>query len=56
MTAYIDASEIPIQTTDLAAKGRIEKEAVVHVKSGYTDESGIISVKPQKIKVIITRE
>lgn len=56
MTAYIDASEIPIQTTDLAANGRIEKEAVVHVKSGYSDESGIISVKPQKIKVIITRE
>lgn len=56
LTAYVDAFDIPVLGTDVPVDGRIEKEAVVHVRSGISDESGILSVKPERVKVIITRE
>lgn len=56
LSAYIDASEIPVMSNDTTAGGRYEKDAVVHVKSGVSDEDGVLSVKPEMIKVFITRE
>ncbi len=56
LTAYIDASEIPVMSNDLAVNGRYEKEAVVHIKNGVSDEDGVLSVMPETIKVLITRE
>lgn len=55
LVAYIDASEIPVMSNETAVSGRFEKEAIVHVRSGVSDD-GVLSVKPEKIKVIITRE
>ncbi len=56
LAAYIDASEIPVMSNDVAVSGRYEKEAVVHVKNGALDEDEILSVKPEMIKVFIIRE
>ena len=56
LTAYIDASEIPVMSNDIAVNGRYEKEAVVHIKNGVSDEDGVLSVMPETIKVLITRE
>lgn len=56
LSAYVDAYEIPVINSDIPANGRLEKEAVVHVRGGLIDESGVLSIKPEKVKVIITRE
>ncbi len=56
LVAYIDASEIDLQSDDFAVDGRAEKEAIIHVKNTANDDSSIISVTPDKVKVIITRE
>lgn len=55
LVAYIDASEIPVMSNETGVNGRFEKEAIVHVRSGATDD-GVLSVKPDRIKVIITRD
>lgn len=56
LTAYIDASEIPVMSNDIPVNGRYEKEAVVHVKNGALDDDEILSVRPEMIKVFITRD
>ncbi len=56
LSAYVDAYEIPVVASEIPVNGRLEKEAVVHVHGGLIDESGVLSIKPEKVKVIITRE
>lgn len=56
-TAFIDGIDMDINDNEMHAKGRMEKNAVVHVHgAGSEDENCIIQVSPENIDVRIVKE